>query len=69
MPVPNPIKNPGVQTPKFTDAKLAHIVRNMCPVGWKKAQVHANLRHLSLAAQTCYYTGLGNIEPIQNALH
>jgi hypothetical protein len=37
--------------------------------GWKKAQVHANLRHLSLATQTCYYTGLGNIEPNKNASH
>jgi hypothetical protein len=25
-PVPNPINDPGVQTPKFTDAKLARIV-------------------------------------------
>jgi hypothetical protein len=66
-PVPNHIKNPGVQTPKFTDAELARIVRNACPASWKKAQVHANLHHLSLAAHTRYYTGLGNIEPNENA--
>jgi hypothetical protein len=40
-PVPNPINDPGVQTPKFTDAELARIVRKACPVGWKKAKVHA----------------------------
>jgi hypothetical protein len=51
-PVPNPINDPGVQTPKCTDAELAHIVRNACPAGWEKAQVHANLHYLSLAAQT-----------------
>jgi hypothetical protein len=32
-PVPNPINDPGLQTPKFTDAKLARIVRNACPSG------------------------------------
>jgi hypothetical protein len=62
-PAPNPVSNPGVQTPKFTDAELARIVRNACPAGWKKAQVQANLRHLSLAAQTRYYTGLKSVEP------
>ena len=62
-PIPDPTNNPGVQTPKFTDAELARIVRNACPAGWKKAQVQANLRHLNLAAQTRYYTGLKNVEP------
>jgi hypothetical protein len=41
---------------------LARIVWNASPVGWKKAQVQANLRHLSLSAQTQYYTGLKNVE-------
>jgi hypothetical protein len=50
-PIPDPTNNPGVQTPKFTDAELARIVRNACPAGWKKTQVQANLRHLSLAAR------------------
>jgi hypothetical protein len=68
-PVPNPISNPGLQTPKFTDAELSRIVRNACPAGWKKAQVHANLRHLSLAAQTRYYIGLDNTEPNELASH
>jgi hypothetical protein len=69
-PVPNPINNLEVQTPKFTDSELARIVTNVCPAaGWKKAQIHANLHHLSLAAQTRYYTGLGNIEPNENASH
>jgi hypothetical protein len=68
-PVPNPINDPGVLTPKLTDAELARIVMNACPSGWKKAQVYANLRHLSLAAQTRYYTGLGNIEPNEDASH
>jgi hypothetical protein len=36
-PVPNPINDLGVQTPKFTDAELARIVRDACPAGWKKA--------------------------------
>jgi hypothetical protein len=45
------------------------LVRNACPAGWKKAQVHANLHHLSLAAQIRYYTGLGNIEPNENDSH
>jgi hypothetical protein len=49
-PVPDPTNNPGVQTPKFTDAEWAQIVRNACPASWKKAQVQANLRHLNLAA-------------------
>ena len=57
-PIPDPINSPGIQTPKFTDAELARIVRNSCPARWKKAQVQANLRHLSLAAQTRYYTGI-----------
>jgi hypothetical protein len=63
MPAPIPINDPGVQTPK------TRIVRNACPSGWKKAQVHANLRHLSLAAQNRYYTSLGNVEPNENASH
>jgi hypothetical protein len=67
--VQDPINDPGVQTPKFINAELARIVRNACPSGWKKAQIHGNLRHLSLAAQTRYYTGLGNIEPNENASH
>jgi hypothetical protein len=54
---------------KFTDAELARIVRNACPASWKKAQVHTNLHHLSLAAQTRFYTGLVNIEPNENAFH
>jgi plasmid rolling circle replication initiator protein Rep len=29
----------------------------------KKAQVQANLQHLSLAAQTRYYTGLKSVKP------
>jgi hypothetical protein len=62
-PIPNPITSPGIQTPNFTDAELARIVRNACLVGWKKAQVQANLRHLSLAAQTRYYTGLKSVKP------
>jgi hypothetical protein len=62
-PIPYPINSPGIQTPKFTDAKLARIVRNACPAGWKEAQVQANLRHLSLDAQTRYYTGLKSVEP------
>jgi hypothetical protein len=37
VPVPNPINDPGVQTPKFADAELARIVRNAYPAGWKKA--------------------------------
>jgi hypothetical protein len=62
MPVPNPTSDPGGQTPKFTNAKLAQIVWNACPAGWKKDQVDANLHHLSLAAQARYYTSLGDIE-------
>jgi hypothetical protein len=58
-----------VQTPKFTDAELARINRNACLAGWKKAQVQANLRHLSLAAQTRYYTGLKNVEPNDQPQH
>jgi hypothetical protein len=61
-PVPNPNNDPGVQTPKFRDAKLERIVRNVCPAGWKKVQVHANLHHLSLAAQTRYYTSSAGIK-------
>jgi hypothetical protein len=61
-PVPNPVSNPGIQTPKFTDAELAQIVRNACPIGWKKAQVQANLRYLSLAVQSRYYTRLKSVE-------
>ena len=61
-PIPDPTNNPGKQTPKFTDAELARIVRNACPAGWKKAQVQANLCHLSLAAQTEYYTGLKSVD-------
>jgi len=68
-PIPDPTNNPGTQTPKFTDAELARIVRNACPAGWKKAQVQANLRHLSLAAQTRYYTGLKSVEPNDLASH
>jgi hypothetical protein len=67
--VPDPANNPGVQTPKFTDAELARIVRNACLAGWKKAQVQANLRHLILAAQTRYYTGLKNVEPNDQPQH
>jgi hypothetical protein len=68
-PIPDPINSPGIQTPKFTDAELARIVRNACPAGWKKAQVQANLRHLSLAAQTRYYTGLRSVEPNDSTVH
>jgi hypothetical protein len=68
-PVPNPINDLGVQTSKFTDDELARIFWNACPSGWKKAQVHANLRLLSLAAQTRSYTSLVNIEPNENASH
>ena len=68
-PVPDPTNNPGIQTPKFTDAELSRIVRNACPTGWKKAQIQANLRHLSLAAQTRYYTGLKSVEPDGPASH
>jgi hypothetical protein len=32
------------------------------PAGWKKAQVQANLRHLSLSAETRYHAGLRNVE-------
>jgi hypothetical protein len=46
-PVPDPTNSPGVQTPKFSDAELAWIVQKACPAEWKKAQVQANLRHLS----------------------
>jgi hypothetical protein len=49
-PVTNPVSNPGIQTPKSTDAELARIVRNTCPAGWKKSQVQANLHCLSLAS-------------------
>jgi hypothetical protein len=38
-PFPNLINDPGVQTPKFTDAELASIIKNACPAAWKKAQV------------------------------
>ena len=62
-PIPDPTNNPDTQTPKFTDAELARIVRNACPAGWKKAQVQANIHHLNLAAQTRYYTGLKSVEP------
>jgi hypothetical protein len=55
--------------PKFTDAKLSRIVRNACPTGWKKAQFQANLRHLSLAAQTRYYIGLKSVKPNGPASH
>ena len=68
-PVPDPINHPGVQTPKFTDAELSRIVRNACPSGWKKVQVQANLRHLSLAAQTRYYTGLKSVESSEPSSH
>ena len=68
-PIPDSINNPSVQTPKFTDAELARIVRNACPAGWKKAQVQASLRHLNLAAQTRYYTGLKSVEPNDNTSH
>jgi hypothetical protein len=68
-PIPDPINSPGIQTPKFTDAELAQIVRNACPAGWKKAQVQANLRHLSLVAQTRYYTGLRSVEPSDSTVH
>jgi hypothetical protein len=37
---------------RFVDAELARIVGNACPAGSKKAQGQANLRHLSLFAQT-----------------
>ena len=30
-PLPDTTNNPGIQTPKFTDAKLSRIVRNTCP--------------------------------------
>jgi hypothetical protein len=62
-PISDPISNPNVQTPKFTDTELARIVCNACPAGWKKAQVQANLRHWSLTAQTRYYTRLKSVEP------
>jgi hypothetical protein len=68
-PVPDPINHPGVQTPKFTDAELSRIVRNACPSGWKKVQVQANLCHLSLAAQTRYYTGLKSVESSEPTSH
>jgi hypothetical protein len=58
-----------VQTPKFTDAELAQIVRNACPASWKKAQLQANLKHLNLAAQTRFYTGLTNVEPNEQPQH
>jgi hypothetical protein len=47
------LSHPGVQTQKFTGAKLARIIMNACPAGWKEAQVDVNLRHHSLAIQTC----------------
>jgi hypothetical protein len=37
--------------------------------GRRVSQVYENLRHLGLAAPTRYYTGLGNIEPNENAFH
>jgi hypothetical protein len=58
--LPDSINSPGVQTLKFTDADLAQIVISS---GWKEAQVQANLRHLSLAAQMRYYTGLKSVKP------
>ena len=67
--VPDPINNPGIQTPKFTDAELSRIVRNACPASWRKTQVQANLHHLNLTAQTRYYTGLKSVEPNDSTSH
>jgi hypothetical protein len=61
-PISDPINCSGIQTPKFTNAELARLVTNACLTGWKKTQVQDNLKHLSLAAQTRYHTGLKNIE-------
>jgi hypothetical protein len=41
---------------------LARIVQTACPSSWKKSQVQANMGHLSLVAQTRYYTGLKSVE-------
>jgi hypothetical protein len=52
-----------------SDTELSQIIRNAFLTGWKKAQVQANLHHLSLAAQTRYDTGLKSEEPIDPVPH
>ena len=61
-PISNPINNPGIQKPKYNNTKLSRIVQNECSTRQKKAQVQAILHHLSLLAQTRYYTSLKNVE-------
>ena len=39
---------PALLTPKFTEAKLAVILRKACPKSWRDAQVKANMKGLDL---------------------